>query len=100
MVVNPAATVVFADISWISNPAEPNPDLWIHTNQTSVAPWDALCFRTENNAFFSSLPARTIGRHDGLCKTEHVDGHAEPLKPSKIAMHLPNGNPSAMWDRF
>ena len=98
MVRNPSSTVCFADVSWISNPNEPNPDLWVATNQVSVNPWDALCFRTSNNAFFNSLPARTIGRHDGICNTAHVDGHAEGLKPSKIGMHLPAGNPGAMWD--
>jgi prepilin-type N-terminal cleavage/methylation domain-containing protein/prepilin-type processing-associated H-X9-DG protein len=99
MVANPAGTVSFADISWISNPTEPNPDLWVATNQASMNPWDALCFRTSDNALFNSLPARTIGRHDGICNTAHVDGHVEGLKPSKIGMHLPAGDPGALWDR-
>ncbi len=98
MVATPAATVSFADISWISNPTEPNPDLWAATNQTTTNPWDALCFRTAQDPYFRSMPARTVGRHDGLCNSAHVDGHAEALRPSKIGMHLPLGDPNAMWD--
>ncbi len=99
MVAKPSATVAFADTSWIGNPAVTNPDQWIPTNQTSVNPWDALCFRTQNNAFYASLPSRTINRHNGFCNTTHVDGHAESMKNSAIGLHLLNGDPNALWDK-
>ena len=99
MVAKPSATVAFADTSWIGNPAVTNPDLWTATPQTSVNPWDALCFRTQNNAFYSTLPSRTIGRHNGQCNTTHVDGHAESLKNSVIGLDKLNGDPLALWDR-
>ncbi len=77
-----------------------NPDQWNPTNQTSVNPWDALCFRTANNAFYASLPSRTINRHNGRCNTTHVDGHAESLKNSAIGLNQTNGAPGALWDKL
>ncbi|PAW74661.1 MAG: hypothetical protein B9S33_22090 [Pedosphaera sp. Tous-C6FEB] len=100
MVAQPSATVAFADISWIANPTVTNPDQWNPTNQTSVNPWDALCFRTRNNAFYANLPARTINRHNGRCNTTHVDGHAESMKNSTIGLNLANGDPGALWDKL
>ena len=100
MVAQPSATVAFADTSWIGNPAAIDPDLWTPTNQTSVNPWDALCFRTANNAFYASLPSRTINRHNGRCNTTHVDGHAESMKNSAIGLNQTNGAPGALWDRL
>jgi prepilin-type N-terminal cleavage/methylation domain-containing protein/prepilin-type processing-associated H-X9-DG protein len=99
MVAKPSATVAFADNSWVGNPTVTSPDLWTPTNQTSVNPWDALCFRTRNNAFYASLPSRTINRHNGRCNTVHVDGHAESMKNSAIGLNLPNGDPNALWDK-
>jgi prepilin-type N-terminal cleavage/methylation domain-containing protein/prepilin-type processing-associated H-X9-DG protein len=100
MVAQPSATVAFADISWIANPAVTNPDQWNPTNQTSVNPWDALCFRTQNNLFYGNLPSRTINRHNGRCNTTHVDGHAESMKNSAIGLNQPNGAPGALWDKL
>jgi prepilin-type N-terminal cleavage/methylation domain-containing protein len=99
-VANPAATISFGDVAWISNPNNPDPDQYVSTNQTSANPWDALCFRTTNNAFFTTLPSRTIGRHRGLCNTAEVDGHAEAMKNSKVGWQYPLGDPLALWDRF
>ena len=92
--------LAFADTSWIGNPAVTNPDLWTATPQTSVNPWDALCFRTQNNAFYGTLPSRTIGRHNGQCNTTHVDGHAESMKNSTIGLDQTNGAPGALWDKL
>ncbi len=100
MVAQPSATVAFADTSWIGNPAAIDPDLWTPTAQTSVNPWDALCFRTANNAFYASLPSRTINRHNNRCNTTHVDGHAESMKNSAIGLNQTNGAPGALWDRL
>ena len=99
-IAQPSATVAFADISWIANPGQANPDLWTATNQTSVNPWDALCFRTVNNAFWGSLPSRTINRHDSRCNAALADGHAEALPNSKIGLNLPIQDPGAMWDIY
>lgn len=99
-VANPSATVCFADVAWIGNPAQTNPDLWTATNQTSANPWDALCFRTTNNAFFTTLPSRTIGRHALRCNTAHVDGHSESVKNSTIGLDKPLGDPLALWDIY
>ena len=99
-VAHPSATVCFADVAWIGNPAQTNPDLWTATNQTSANPWDALCFRTTNNAFFTTLPSRTIGRHASRCNTAHVDGHSESLKNSTIGLDKPLGDPLALWDIY
>jgi len=98
-VANPSATVFFADVSWIANPAVTDPNQWIGTNQTSVNPWDALCFRTRNNALYGSLPSRTIGRHNRFVNTSHVDGHAEAMRNSQIGLNLANGDPGALWDK-
>ena len=97
-VAQPSATVFFADVAWIGNPAATDPDTWTAVAQTSTNPWDALCFRCSNNAFYTSLPSRTIGRHNLRCNTSHVDGHAESLKNSAIGLHLPLGDPNALWD--
>jgi len=99
-VAQPSATVFFADVAWIGNPTATNPDQWTATPQTSVNPWDALCFRTQNNAFYGSLPSRTINRHNGFCNTSHVDGHAEAMRNSKIGLDKPNGDPLALWDKL
>ena len=100
MVAQPSATVAFADTSWIGNPAVTDPDQWVAVTQTSVNPWDALCFRTANNAFYASLPSRTINRHNGRCNTTHVDGHAESMKNSAIGLNQTNGAPGALWDKL
>ncbi|MBM3871386.1 MAG: hypothetical protein FJ392_10540 [Verrucomicrobia bacterium] len=76
-----------------------DPDQWIGTNQTSVNPWDALCFRTLNNVFYAGLPSRTIGRHNRFVNTSHVDGHAEAMRNSQIGLNLANGDPGALWDK-
>ncbi|GDY19256.1 hypothetical protein LBMAG56_06010 [Verrucomicrobiota bacterium] len=99
-VAKPSATVCLADVAWIGNPAQTNPDLWTATNQTSANPWDALCFRTTNNAFFTTLPSRTIGRHASRCNTAYVDGHSEAVKNSTIGLDKPLGDPLALWDIY
>ncbi len=99
-VAQPSATVFFADVAWIANPTVTDPDQWTARIQTSVNPWDALCFRTRNNAFYASLPSRTINRHNGFCNTSHVDGHAEAMRNSKIGLDQANGAPGALWDKL
>ena len=97
MVAKPSATVFFADVAWIGNTAA-LPDQWTNVVQSSVNPWDALCFRTANNAFYASLPSRTFSRHNGFVNTSHVDGHAEAMRNNAIGLHLPQSDPNALWD--
>ena len=99
-VANPSATIMYGDVAWITNPNQADPDLYVTTVQSSANPWDALCFRTVNNAFFTSLPSRTFGRHNRLANTAHVDGHAEAMRNSKVGWQYPLGDPQALWDKF
>jgi prepilin-type N-terminal cleavage/methylation domain-containing protein/prepilin-type processing-associated H-X9-DG protein len=94
---HPVDTVYFADSQLISNPAQAdiNPD-----NAAGVAPYSWVRWRTPNDSYFNSDPARVLNRHAGRCQMGFVDGHAQAMKASQIGLLLPIGDPGNMWDQY
>ena len=103
LVGKPSATVVFSDVAWITaaSAALPDPELWVAAPQplATSSTQDRIIFRTQNNAFYGSLPSRTFPRHNKLVMTVHGDGHFEAMRNTAIGLHLPLGDPNAQWDR-
>ncbi len=96
-VVNPSATVAYADDQDVANPSEPNPDLWQIKNTASAY---CIVFRTPNDLpAYNTDPYRVVARHNGLAITAHVDGRVEAVKPSTIGFQFPRGHVNALWDR-
>jgi prepilin-type N-terminal cleavage/methylation domain-containing protein/prepilin-type processing-associated H-X9-DG protein len=84
-IINPSGTVLFADVNDVTNPTEPNPDLWnpdltVHQNRL---------FRTPiNTPYFVTAPSRAVNRHNGHANFGFVDGHAEVLQVSRIGFQF------------
>ncbi len=96
-VLKPAESLIFSDAALISNPTEPDPDLWIEVQKAAT-----IYMRVPSNgAFFTTTdPVRMVARHNKRAPVGFVDGHAELLKPSQTGMQFPSGNPAAMWDKL
>ncbi len=96
-VVKPSDTLVFSDAALVSNPAEPDPDLWAEVPRTAT-----IYMRVPSNTtFFTTTdPVRMVARHNRRAPVGFVDGHGDLMKPSQTGMQFPSGNPAAMWDKF
>lgn len=97
----PVATVHLADSAVISNPSEPNADLWKPTTDPSkqFTVFRTVFFRTPNNGSYNSLPSRIVNRHGGRASMLFVDGHASSETAGSVGFDLPRGDPKVMWDR-
>ncbi|NBV20699.1 MAG: type II secretion system protein [Proteobacteria bacterium] len=97
-----SATVVFADVAWITAASQSNPDpeQWVAapTPLGTSSTQDRIIFRTLNNAFYATLPCRTYPRHNKMVMTVHADGHFEAMRNTAIGLHLPQSDPNALWD--
>jgi prepilin-type N-terminal cleavage/methylation domain-containing protein/prepilin-type processing-associated H-X9-DG protein len=114
-VIEPAATVVFADVCAISNPKEPDPDRWMPTsdgalraaglgNQGVLGPEYNVYFRTPNDSSYESIPHRLINRHASKANVWMLDGAVSARKASSIGFQYypsSDGNPDPrwLWDR-
>ena len=96
-VAKPADSLVFSDAALVSNPAEPDPDLWVETPSTAT-----IYMRVPSNTtFFTTTdPVRMVARHNKRAPVGFVDGHSDLLKPSQTGMQFPAGNPAALWDKL
>lgn len=95
-VAKPSASLIFSDAALISNPAEPDPDLWLEVPSAA-----SIYMRVPTNApFYTSDPVRLVARHNKRAPVGFVDGHSELMKPSETGMRYPSGDPLALWDKF
>ena len=94
--LHPVDTVYYADSQLISNPAKAdvNPDVAVGVSTG----YSWVRFRTPNDSYYDSDPARVLNRHAGRCEMGFVDGHAQSMKASQIGLLLPLGDPGNMWD--
>jgi prepilin-type N-terminal cleavage/methylation domain-containing protein/prepilin-type processing-associated H-X9-DG protein len=98
-VINPAATVDFADAQPVMNPLEPDPDKWVRTNDTIGRPWVCIIIRDPSVGDYNTLPQRPVNRHNIRCNIGFIDGHAELGKASTVGYQYTNGHPLALWDK-
>jgi prepilin-type processing-associated H-X9-DG protein len=95
-VAQPSASLVFSDAAQVSNPNEPDPDLWLEILQTAT-----IYMRVPTNApFFTSDPVRMVARHNKRAPVGFVDSHSELMKPSQTGMQYLSGDPRSLWDRY
>ncbi|HNW08875.1 MAG: prepilin-type N-terminal cleavage/methylation domain-containing protein [Verrucomicrobia bacterium] len=100
----PSASVVFGDAGGVTLASKNlNPDRWVEDQE-----WDVLLgvigtgcsyFRVPTDGDFSAEPTRTVPRHSGRLNVAHFDGHAEPIKNSKLGYTLPRTSDGALWAR-
>ncbi len=95
-VAKPSESLVFSDAALISNPNEPDPDLWMEVPKAAT-----IYMRVPSNgAFFASTdPVRLVARHNKRAPVGFVDGHSDLMKPSQTGMQFAAGSPQAMWDK-
>ena len=96
-VARPAESLVFSDAALISNPSEPDEDLWMETEKAAT-----IYMRVPSNGtFYTSDPVRMVARHNKRAPVGFVDGHSDLMKPSQTGMKdtLPVGDPRALWDK-
>ncbi|MFM8469256.1 MAG: type II secretion system protein [Limisphaerales bacterium] len=94
-VAKPAASIFLSDSAQVSNPTEPDPDLWVEREGFASV---YLRPPTDSN-FATQEPTRLVARHNKRAPCGFVDGHAEAMKPSETGMQYPNGDPRALWDK-
>lgn len=98
-VAKPSASIFMSDSAQVSNPAEPNPDLW-----NEIEGRAAVYFRPPTDPNFLPAPpvgepTRLVARHNQRAPCGFVDGHAEAMRPSETGMQFPLGDPRALWDK-
>ena len=96
-VSKPADSLIYSDAALVSNPTEPDPDLWEEIPKAAT-----IYMRVPSNgAFFTtSDPVRMVARHNKRAPVGFVDGHSDLVKPSQMGMQFPSGDPRAMWDKL
>ena len=95
-VAKPSASIFMSDSSQITNPNEPDPDLWVEREG-----YASVYFRPPLpiDGNFVTEPTRLVARHNKRAPCGFVDGHAEAMKPSETGMQYAQGNPLALWDK-
>jgi prepilin-type N-terminal cleavage/methylation domain-containing protein/prepilin-type processing-associated H-X9-DG protein len=99
----PADTILFGDVAYVVNPAEPDADQWVpdlsrHYTWEGFGAWLFVTPPAPNNQWNRNC-TRVINRHDGLANCTFVDGHVDRIKTSALGWQFPRGNPLAKWDR-
>ena len=95
-VAKPAASLFMTDSAQVSNPAEPDPDLWVEREGFA-----SVYMRPPTDGNFAATePTRLVARHNKRAPCGFVDGHAEAMKPSETGMQYPQGDPRALWDKL
>ncbi|KAF0179986.1 MAG: hypothetical protein FD161_999 [Limisphaerales bacterium] len=95
-VARPSDSLVFSDAALVSNPSEPDPDLWKEVEKTAT-----IYMRVPSNGafFLASDPVRMVARHNKRAPVGFLDGHSDLMKPSQTGMQFPAGDSRAMWDK-
>jgi len=76
----PSESVVFSDAGKIQNFSESQPDKWREIRGAQL-----LYFLTPDHPdYAANNPYRMVNRHGERCMSTWADGHAEPIKVSKI----------------
>ena len=96
-VTQPSQSVVYADASQISNPAEPNADNWKEVPATG-----SIFFRVpsdQNNGEYAVGDSRSVARHNGRVNAAFFDGHLAAVKNSSLGYQLARTDDGALWAR-
>lgn len=94
-VTAPSQSVVFADGGAISNPTQPNADLW-----QEVAGHGCVYFRVPSDpAGYPVGDSRSVPRHGGSVNVTFFDGHGARIKNSSIRYDLPRTDGATLWPR-
>lgn len=95
-VAKPAGSIFMSDSAQVSNPAEPDPDLWVEREGFA----SVYCRPPTDGNYAVMEPTRLVARHNKRAPCGFVDGHAEAMKPSETGMQFPQGDPRALWDKL
>lgn len=87
----PAETVIFVDNGLVTNPTEA-PSAW---KESGAGAWYT---RWPNNTpYYDSDPYRPVPRHNGLCNSAFLDGHAKAMTMDSL-IGPPAGASNCLWD--
>lgn len=94
-IAKPAETIHFCDTGQISAAIQNGtPDTWTETGYAS-----AYYFRTPNNLpYYDTDPQRPYARHNKMCNSVFVDGHAKAL-PITAIIGPAAGAADCLWDK-
>jgi prepilin-type processing-associated H-X9-DG protein len=91
----PSQSIVFADAGEISNPTEPNADIWSEVPGTG-----SVYFRVPTDTtLYPSGDARSVPRHLKHVNVAFCDGHAAAIQNSSIGYQDPRTDGAALWPR-
>jgi prepilin-type N-terminal cleavage/methylation domain-containing protein/prepilin-type processing-associated H-X9-DG protein len=94
-VAAPSQSVVFSDAGAISNPTQPNPDLW-----QEMAGRACVYFRVPSDpAGYPVGDSRSVPRHGGLVNVTFFDGHSARIKNGSIRYDLPRTDGNNLWSK-
>ena len=89
----PAETVILVDNGLVTNPTAA-PASWVE-NTTVAGQWYT---RWPNNLpYYDTDPYRAVPRHNGLCNSSFLDGHAKAMTMDAL-VGPPAGAPNCLWD--
>ncbi|MEI6501687.1 MAG: DUF1559 domain-containing protein [Armatimonadota bacterium] len=87
----PAETVIFVDNGVVTNPTDP-PGAW---KESGAGTWYT---RWPNNTpYYDTDPVRAVPRHNGMCNTAFLDGHAKAMTMDSL-IGPPAGAANCLWD--
>ncbi|MCE5238669.1 hypothetical protein LLH23_09270 [bacterium] len=89
----PAETIIFVDNGKVTNPAAA-PGAWIE-DTTFGGAWYT---RWPNNTpYYTDDPVRAVPRHNGLCNSAFLDGHAKAMTMDAL-IGPAAGATNCLWD--
>ena len=92
-VKHPAETVIFCDTGLITNPTAP-PPAW---EEDASGQWAGRW--PNNGAWYDSDPRRAVPRHNGVCNSAFLDGHAKAMTMDALISQT-HGQPGCLWDIY
>ncbi|MDB6057040.1 MAG: hypothetical protein JWO95_884 [Verrucomicrobiales bacterium] len=99
----PTDTILFGDVAYVANPAEPDPDKWVadldrHYTWEGFGAWLFVTPPAPSNQWERNC-TRVFNRHDGRANCAFVDGHVDRVRTSTLGWQYPRGHALAKWDR-
>jgi len=85
-------SIIFTDAAAISNPSQPDPDLWQEVAATGCA-----YFRVPSDVDYALGDGRSVPRHSKQLNCSYFDGHASRIKNSTIRYDRLRTDSAIQW---
>ena len=89
----PAETILLCDTGLITNPNDP-PGAW---REDGSGAWYGRW--PNNGTWYVADPRRAVPRHNGVCNTGFLDGHAKAMQMDALISQT-HGQPGCLWDIY